>query len=90
MSKARLAPPLLRLCARFAWSTRWWSLGGVGMQRAIAEAMLRRGWLEEAIIVLAAYDGYWREGDWEGLFKGDIACDGKAVALASGQHLVGS
>ena len=39
--KAREAPPLLRQCARYAWSNRWWSLVGVGVQRAIAEALLR-------------------------------------------------
>ena len=39
--KARQAPPLLRGCARHAWSNRWWSIIGVGTQRAIAEALLR-------------------------------------------------
>ncbi len=39
--KAREAPPLLRQCAKLAWSNRWWSMVGVGVQRAIAEALLR-------------------------------------------------
>ena len=39
--KAREAPPLLRGCARHAWSNRWWSLVGVGVHRAIAESLLR-------------------------------------------------
>jgi len=39
--KARQAPPLLRGCAQHAWSNRWWSLVGVGAQRAVAEALLR-------------------------------------------------
>ena len=39
--KARQAPPLLRRCAQHAWSHRWWSLVGVGTQRAIAESLLR-------------------------------------------------
>ena len=39
--KAREAPPLLRQCARYAWSNRWWALVGVGTQRAIGEALLR-------------------------------------------------
>ena len=39
--KARQAPPLLRGCAQHAWSNRWWSLIGVGVQRAIAESLLR-------------------------------------------------
>ena len=38
--KAQEAPPLLRACARHAWSTRWWALVSVGVQRAIAEALL--------------------------------------------------
>lgn len=41
--KARQAPPLLRGCARFAWSNRWWALVGVGVQRAVAESLLRHG-----------------------------------------------
>ena len=41
--KAREAPPLLRGCAQHAWSNRWWSLVGVGVQRAIAESLLRHG-----------------------------------------------
>ncbi len=41
--KARQAPPLLRGCARHAWSNRWWALVGVAVQRAIAEALLRHG-----------------------------------------------
>ena len=41
--KARQAPPLLRGCAQNAWSNRWWSLVGVGVQRAIAESLLRHG-----------------------------------------------
>ena len=39
--KAREAPPLLRGCAQHAWSNRWWTIIGVGTQRAIAEALLR-------------------------------------------------
>ena len=39
--KAQDAPPLLRGCARHAWFQRWWSLIGVGVHRAIAEALLR-------------------------------------------------
>ena len=39
--KATQAPPRLRNCARHAWANRWWSLVGVGVQRAIAEALLR-------------------------------------------------
>ena len=39
--KAREAPPLLRGCAQHAWSNRWWSMIGVGVHRAIAEALLR-------------------------------------------------
>ena len=39
--KAQEAPPLMRACARHAWSTRWWALVSVGVQRAIAEALLR-------------------------------------------------
>ena len=38
--KAREAPPLLRNCARFSWSNRWWALVGVGVHRAIAESLL--------------------------------------------------
>ena len=41
--KARQAPPLLRGCAMHAWSNRWWGIVGVGVQRAIAEALLREG-----------------------------------------------
>ena len=41
--KAREAPPMLRGCAQYAWSNRWWALVGVGTQRAIAEALLRHG-----------------------------------------------
>ena len=41
--KAKQAPPLLRACARHAWSERWWGLIGVGVQRAVAEALLRDG-----------------------------------------------
>ena len=41
--KAREAPPLLRGCAKHAWSNRWWSIVGVGVQRAIAESLLRHG-----------------------------------------------
>ena len=41
--KARQAPPLLRGCARHAWSNRWWSLIGIGVQRVIAESLLRHG-----------------------------------------------
>ena len=39
--KAQQAPRRLRNCARHAWSNRWWALIGVGVQRAIAEALLR-------------------------------------------------
>ena len=39
--KAREAPPLLRGCAQYAWSNRWWALVGVGVHRAIAESLLR-------------------------------------------------
>ena len=39
--KAREAPPLLRGCAHYAWSNRWWALLSVGTQRAVAEALLR-------------------------------------------------
>ena len=39
--KAQQAPSRLRNCARHAWANRWWSLAGVGVQRAIAEALLR-------------------------------------------------
>ena len=39
--KAREAPPLLRGCAHYAWSNRWWALVGVGVHRAIAESLLR-------------------------------------------------
>ena len=39
--KARQAPPLLLGAARYAWSNRWWALVGVGVQRAVAEALLR-------------------------------------------------
>ena len=39
--KAQQAPLRLRNCARHAWANRWWSLAGVGVQRAIAEALLR-------------------------------------------------
>ena len=39
--KARQAPRQLRNCARYAWANRWWSLIGVGVHRAIAEALLR-------------------------------------------------
>jgi len=39
--KAREAPPSLRGCARYAWSQRWWALVSVGVQRAVAEALLR-------------------------------------------------
>ncbi len=41
--KAQEAPPLLRGCAHYAWSNRWWGLVGVGVQRAIAESLLRHG-----------------------------------------------
>ena len=44
--KARQAPTLVRACARHAWSNRWWALVGVGVQRAIAEALLRDGGLD--------------------------------------------
>ena len=39
--KAREAPPSLRGCAKHAWSQRWWALVSVGVQRAVAEALLR-------------------------------------------------
>ena len=39
--KAQQAPHRLRHCARHAWSNRWWALVGVGVHRAIAEALLR-------------------------------------------------
>jgi len=41
--KAREAPPSLRACARHAWSQRWWALVSVGVQRAVAEALLCHG-----------------------------------------------
>ena len=41
--KAREAPPLLQGCARYSWSNRWWALVSVGVQRAIAEALLCGG-----------------------------------------------
>ena len=44
--KAREAPPLLRGCAHYAWSNRWWALVGVGVQRAIAESLLRHAGVE--------------------------------------------
>ena len=39
-SKAREAPPALRAAAAQAWSRRWWSLVGVGVQRAVGESLL--------------------------------------------------
>ena len=39
--KAQEAPQLLRRSAQYAWSNRWWSLVSTGVQRAIAEALLR-------------------------------------------------
>ena len=39
--KAREAPTSMRGCARYAWSNRWWALVSVGVQRAVAEALLR-------------------------------------------------
>ena len=39
-SKIREAPPLLRASAAQAWTRRWWSLVGVGVQRAIGESLL--------------------------------------------------
>ena len=41
--KAQQSPPLLRGCAKNAWSNRWWALVRVGVQRAIAESLLRDG-----------------------------------------------
>lgn len=41
--KARQSPDALRGCARYAWANRWYALVGVGMQRAIGEALLREG-----------------------------------------------
>ena len=38
--KAREAPRYLRRSAKAAWSNRWWGIVGVGVQRAIAEALL--------------------------------------------------
>ena len=38
--KAREAPALLRPTARQAWSARWWAILGVGIQRAVGEALL--------------------------------------------------
>ena len=39
-SKAREAPPALRKAASLAWTKRWWGIIGVGVQRAIGEALL--------------------------------------------------
>ena len=39
--KALQAPTKLRGCAQHAWTNRWWSLVGVGVQRAIFESLLR-------------------------------------------------
>ena len=41
--KAREAPRSLQACARYAWAQRWWALISVGVQRAVAEALLRHG-----------------------------------------------
>ena len=41
--KAREAPASLRGCALYAWSQRWWALVSVGVQRAVAEALLCQG-----------------------------------------------
>ena len=38
--KAQEAPPCMRGCAGAAWSHRWWALVSVGVQRAVAEALL--------------------------------------------------
>ena len=38
--KAQEAPPSMRGCAKAAWSQRWWAVISVGVQRAIAEALL--------------------------------------------------
>ena len=39
-SKARKAPPALRKASTRAWTNRWWRIVGVGVQRAIGEALL--------------------------------------------------
>ena len=39
-SKSREAPPALRRDAAQAWTNRWWGIIGVGVQRAIGEALL--------------------------------------------------
>ena len=42
-SKSREAPPALRRAALQAWTKRWWGIVGVGVQRAIGEALLLEG-----------------------------------------------
>ena len=42
-SKSRGAPPALRRAALQAWTNRWWGIIGVGVQRAIGEALLLEG-----------------------------------------------
>ncbi len=41
--KAAEAPKKLRGVAAHAWASRWWGIIGVGVQRAIAESLLRHG-----------------------------------------------
>ena len=41
--KARQAPRRLQTVAEHAWSNRWWGIIGVGVQRAIAESLIRHG-----------------------------------------------
>ena len=41
--KALEAPRRLRAVAEYAWSNRWWEIIGVGVQRSIAESLLRHG-----------------------------------------------
>ena len=41
--KAQTATPLLRQSARAAWTSRWWGILSVGVQRAIGEALLCPG-----------------------------------------------
>ena len=39
--KAREAPRRLQAVAEHAWANRWWGIIGVGVQRAIAESLVR-------------------------------------------------
>ena len=41
--KALEAPALLQRPAQLAWANRWWALVSVGVQRAVAESLLRHG-----------------------------------------------